>query len=66
MVPFLRQRLNERWWQVGLGFAYVPAIILVVSVESWLRFDEAVIWLSLGVFYVAFVAFIYATARKTR
>jgi hypothetical protein len=33
MMPFLRHRSNDRWWRVGIGFAYIPAIIAVITVE---------------------------------
>jgi hypothetical protein len=64
MMPFLRYRYGDRWWKVGIGFAYVPAIIAVVTVETWLGLDQSVIWISLGVFYVAFLATIYVVERS--
>jgi len=64
MMPFLRYRYGDRWWKVGIGFAYVPAIIAVVSVESWLGLRQSLIWISLGVFYVAFMATIYLVERS--
>ena len=44
MIPFFGYRAGERWWRAGIGFAYVPAIIAVVSVELWMRADAAVIF----------------------
>lgn len=64
MMPFLRYRFGDRWWNVGIGLAYVPAVIAVVSVESWLGLRQSVIWISLGVFYVAFMATVYLVERS--
>jgi hypothetical protein len=64
MMPFLRYRFGDRWWNVGIGLAYVPAIIAVVSIESWLGLRQSVIWISLGVFYVAFMVTIYLVERS--
>jgi hypothetical protein len=64
MMPFLRHRASDRWWKVGIGFAYVPAIIAVITVEDWLRLSQSVMWISLGVFYLAFMGTIYLTWRS--
>jgi hypothetical protein len=64
MMPFLRHRSSDRWWKVGIGFAYVPAIIVVITVEDWLHVSQSVIWISLGIFYLAFMATIYWTWRS--
>ena len=61
MMPFLRYRSSDRWWKVGIGLAYVPAIIAVITVEDWLHMPQGLIWISLGVFYVAFMGTIYWT-----
>ena len=63
MMPFLRHRASDRWWKVGIGFAYVPAIIAVITVEDWMHLSQSVMWLSLAVFYVAFMGTIYWTWR---
>jgi hypothetical protein len=42
MMPFLRHRVSDRWWKVGIGFAYVPAIIAVITVEDWMHFSKSV------------------------
>ena len=63
MMPFLRHRANDRWWKVGIGFAYVPAIIAVITVEDWMHLSQSVMWISLGVFYVAFMGTTYWTWR---
>ena len=64
MMPFLRHRASDRWWKVGIGFAYIPGIIAVITVEDWLHVDQSLIWISLGLFYVAFMATIYYTWRS--
>lgn len=66
MMPFLRYRASDRWWKVGLGFAYVPAIIAVITVEDWLHLGQPVMWISLGVFYLLFMATTYMTWRGGR
>jgi hypothetical protein len=63
MMPFLRHRANDRWWKVGIGFAYVPAIIAVITVEDWMHLSQSVMWISLGLFYIAFMATVYWTWR---
>lgn len=66
MLPFFRYRAGESWWRAGIGFAYVPAIIAVISAELWLGADATVIWLSLGVFWVGFVGYILVSDRRLR
>ena len=66
MIPFFGYRAGERWWRAGIGFAYVPAIIAVVSVELWMKADAAVIWLSLGIFWLAFVGYVLISDRRLR
>ena len=63
LAPFLRHRRGDRWWRVGLGFLYVPAIILVITVEDWMGIPQWIIWTSLGVFFVGFVAFLLLADR---
>jgi len=58
LAPFLRHRRGDRWWRVGLGFLYVPGIIVVITVEDWMGMSQWIIWISLGVFFVTFVAFL--------
>jgi len=63
LAPFLRHRRGDRWWRVGLGFLYVPAIILVITVEGWMGIPQWIIWTSLGVFFVGFIAFLLLADR---
>jgi hypothetical protein len=66
MMPFLRHRASDRWWKVGIGFAYVPAIIVVITVEDWLHASQSVMWISLGLFWAAFMATIYLMQKAPR
>lgn len=66
MMPFLRYRASDRWWRVGIGFLWVPAIIAVITVEDWLHLSEGLMWTSLGVLFVGFIAFLlFWDSRKT-
>jgi hypothetical protein len=58
MLPLLRNRADYPWWRVGVGFFWVPAIIVVVTAESLIHLGAGVIWLSLGVLFVAFMAYL--------
>ena len=64
MLPFLRYRPTDRWWKLAIGFVYLPAVVVIVSLEAWLNFDQSLIWISLGVFYAVFLAAIYLSQRK--
>lgn len=66
MIPFFRYRAGEPWWRVGIGFAYLPAIIVVITVELWMKADAPVIWLSLGIFWIAFVGYVLLSDRRLR
>ena len=58
MMNFLRHRSTDRWWRVGLGFIWIPAIIVVITLEDWLHFPQSVMWISIGVVFVAFMAYL--------
>jgi hypothetical protein len=64
MMPFLRYKAGDRWWKLGLGFAYLPAVIAVITIEDWMHLSQSWMWITLGLFYVAFVATIYLSQRK--
>src|SRR5262245_1584666 len=66
MMPFLRHRATDRWWKVGLGFIWIPAIIVVITVEDWLHLSQSVTWISLGVLFVAFMAYLLFWDRRFR
>jgi len=64
MMPFLRHRASDRWWRVGLGFAWIPAIIVLITVEDWLHLSQSVMWISLGVLFVVFMAYLLVWDRR--
>ena len=64
MMPFLRHRPGDRWWKVGIGFFYLPAVVVIVTLELLLHLDQSLIWISLGVFYVVFLAAVYVIQRR--
>ena len=63
MLPFLRHRSTDRWWRVGIGFAWIPAIIVLISVEDWLHVPQGAMWISLGVLFVVFMGLTLALTR---
>jgi hypothetical protein len=66
MLPFLRHRASDRWWRVGIGFIWVPAIIVVITVGDWLHLSQSAIWISLGVLYVAFMGYLLFLDQRRR
>ena len=58
-VPFpLRLRTDSRWWKVGIGLFWIPAIVVVITVENWLGFADWLIWTSLGLLYIGFMGYL--------
>lgn len=64
MMPFLRHRAGDRWWRLALGFLWLPAIVVVITVQQWLHFSATITWISLGVMFVGFVAFVFLSDRR--
>ena len=64
MLPFLRG--NGPWWKVGIGFFWIPAIIAVVTVESWLNLPQELMWLSVGLLFVGFMAYLLFWDNRAR
>src|SRR5438067_11179057 len=60
LAPFLRYRGGDRPWRLAFGCLWLPAIVVVITVEGWLRIPQYVQWISLGVVFVVFnlVAFV--------
>lgn len=56
LAPFLRYRSTDRAWRVAFGLLWIPAIIVVVTVEDWIHVPQVFQWLSLGVVFVVFMA----------
>ena len=53
MMPFLRHRATDRWWRVAFGLAWIPAIIVLVTVEDWMHVPQGAMWISIGALFVA-------------
>jgi hypothetical protein len=58
MLPFLRLRTSDRWWRVGIGFFWVPAMIVLITVEDWLNLPQSLMWASLGFLFIGFMAYL--------
>ena len=56
LAPFLRYRATDRAWRLAFGLLWIPAIIVVVTVEDWMHLPQGVQWLSLGAVFVLFMA----------
>lgn len=63
MLPFLRHRSSDRWWRVGIGFAWIPLVIVLITVEQWLNVPQGAMWVSLGIFFVVFIGISIAVSR---
>jgi len=57
MMPFLRYRGGDRWWRLSLGFLWLPAIVVVITIEDWIHAPQSIIWISLGLLFVGFITF---------
>jgi hypothetical protein len=64
MMPFLRHRSSDRWWRLSLGFLWLPALVVVITVEDWMHLSQSLIWISLGVLFVGFLTFVYLADRR--
>lgn len=56
LAPFLRYRSTDRAWRLAFGVLWIPAIIVVVTVEDWMHIPQGFQWLSLGAVFVVFMA----------
>lgn len=63
LLPFLRHRRGDTWWRVGLGWLWLPLIMVVITVENWMGISQSIIWMSLGVLFIGFVTFVLLSDR---
>lgn len=66
LAPFLRYRRGDRAWRLSLGCLWVPAIIVLLTVEDWMHIPQGAQWVSLGVLLVAFLAATFISDRVMR
>lgn len=66
LMPFLRYRQGDRWWRVGFGFLWLPAIIVLLTIEDLLHVPQGMAWISLGVLLVVYVLFVLVADRLMR
>jgi hypothetical protein len=56
LAPFLRYRATDRAWRLAFGILWIPAIIVVITVEQWMGIPQDIQWISLGIVFVLFMA----------
>jgi hypothetical protein len=56
LAPFLRYRATDRAWRLAFGILWIPAIIVVITIEEWLGVPQNIQWISLAVVFVLFMA----------
>lgn len=66
LAPFLRYRRGDRAWRLSLGCMYIPAIIVVLTVEQWLHVAQDLQWISLGVLFALFIGTTLLSDRLMR
>jgi hypothetical protein len=66
LAPFLRYRKGDRAWRLAFGCMWLPAIIVVITVEDWLRMPQNAEWISLAIVFVVFnlIAFVPDLRRR--
>jgi hypothetical protein len=64
MMPFLRHRPSDRWWRLSLGFLWLPALVVVITVGDWIHLSQSIVWISLGVLLVGYLAFVFVVDRR--
>jgi hypothetical protein len=56
LAPFLRYRSDDRAWRLAFGCLWIPAIIVVVTVEDWMGIPQGLQWISIGAVFIVFMA----------
>ena len=65
-MPFLRYRGSDRGWRVGFGLLWIPAVIIVLTLEEWMGVSQDIQWISMGVLFVFFVGTALLSDRLIR
>ena len=66
MMPFLRHRSSDRWWKLALWWVWLPALVVLITVEDWLHIPQGITWISLGVLLIVYVGFMLLLDRLAR
>ena len=66
MMPFLRYRSTDRWWRLAIWFLWLPAIVVLITVEDWIHLSQSIMWISLGVLFVAYLSIVFLVDRSSR
>lgn len=63
MMPFLRHRAGDRWWRLSAGLLWIPAIIILITVEDWLHVTQTMMWISLGILFAVYLGAVLISDR---
>ncbi len=66
LAPFLRYRATDRAWRLAFGCLWIPAIIVVVTVEQWMGVPQNFEWISLGAVFLLFMAIAFLPQPRLR
>lgn len=66
MMPLLRHLPGDKAWWLAIGLMWIPAIIVVLTVEDWLHVPQGIQWISLGVLFVVFIVVSIFSNRQRR
>jgi hypothetical protein len=66
LAPFLRYRATDRAWRLAFGCLWIPAIIIVITVEQWIGIPQNIQWISLGVVFLLFMAIAFLPHPRLR
>jgi hypothetical protein len=62
---FPLQYRPDRVWRRTLGCLWIPAIIVLITVEDWLHVPQLFSWISIGVLLMVYLVVARLTDRKT-
>jgi hypothetical protein len=66
LAPFLRYRATDRAWRLAFGCLWIPAVIVVITVEDWMGLPQHIEWISLGVVFLLFMAIAFLPQPRLR